>query len=238
MRTIIQLLLCATLLNASQFLIMTEDLKPYNYLENNQLIGISTEVVEEVLKKLDYSEEKILVYPWSRAIRVLDNDPKAILFSMSYTKERAQKYKFACPLSKVEIYLFTKKENAKAIKEFKELSSLKLGVIQDFGAHKYLIQEGLSNFDFSPSTHIMAQKLLSGKIDAFPSAPFAIYSLEMDTTQIEQTKIKLYETDLCIAFSQSISNEEVKKWEDALMQIHQSGQYQEIYNKYMQNIKP
>ncbi|MFP4333223.1 MAG: substrate-binding periplasmic protein [Campylobacterales bacterium] len=233
MKKLIAIITLVISMHGSQFLIMTEDLKPYNYKEDGKLKGISVEVVEKVLENLGYKDEEIIVYPWSRAINVLQTNKKAILFSMSYTQERAQKYKFACPLSEVEVFFFVRKDSEISLQELNDIKDLKVGVVQDFGAHKHLVKKGFSDFDYSSSTKVMAQKLLSKKIDAFAAAPFAVYSLDIDTSNIEQTPLKLYGTDLCIAFNKSFDDLEVKKWEDELLKIRQSGQYQKIFDKYI-----
>lgn len=234
MKKILLALLCAVSLYASEFFIMTEDLKPYNYLEDDKLKGISVEVVEKVLKSLEYEENDIRVYPWSRAINVLENNEKAVLFSMSYTKQRAEKYKFACPLSEVEVYFFTRENSDISLQNLQDIKGLNIGVVQDFGAHKYLVQKGFKEFDYSSSTKVMVQKLLDGKIDTFAAVPFAVYSLELDISNLKQTKLKLYSTNLCIAFNPSISDEEVSKWQDELQKIRQKGEYEAIYEKYIQ----
>jgi polar amino acid transport system substrate-binding protein len=234
MKKLLAILTLAISIHGSEFFIMTEDLKPYNYLENNKLQGISVEVVQKVLDNLGYSDESIQVYPWSRAINILESKENSVLFSMSYTKDRAKKYKFACPLSEVEVYFFTKQESGIALQNLDDIKGLKVGVVQDFGAHKYLVKKGFTKFDYSSSTKVMVQKLLSGKIDAFAAAPFTVYSLDIDTSKVVRSGLKLYETKVCVAFNKAISDEEVKKWQNELQKIRDNGEYKSIYDKYIQ----
>lgn len=233
MRRIITILMCTLSIYASDFFIMTEDLKPFNYFEDGKLKGISKEVVQKVLKNLGYKDEDIVLYPWSRAVNILESNKKAVLFSISYSEERAKKYKLACPLSEVAVYFFVKKDSGLDVSSLDDIRDLKIGVVQDFGAHKYLVEKGFSSFDYSSSTKVMAQKLLDNKIDIFPSTPFAVHSLDINTSALKQTPLKLYSRELCIAFNKAISDKEVKKWEEQLKDIHKSGEYNTIYNKYI-----
>mgnify|MGYP005846093653 CR=1 FL=1 len=233
MKKILLILSLAISLYASEFFIMTEELKPFNYKENGKLKGVSVEIVEEVLENIGYDNEFIRVYPWSRAINVLNSNKKAVLFSMSYTKQRAKKYKFACPLSEIEVHFFMNKNNDFKVKKLEDAKDLTIGVVQDFAVHKYLVKKGFENFDYSSSTAIMVQKLLENKIDAFGAVPYAIKSLDFDTSHVKQSKIKLYTTELCIAFNNQISDIEVKKWENELLKIRQNGKYEAIYKKYI-----
>ncbi|MGM0519988.1 MAG: substrate-binding periplasmic protein [Campylobacterota bacterium] len=218
---------------ASEFFIMTEELKPYNYTKNGELKGISTEVVQKVLENLDYEDETISVYPWSRAIKVLDSNKKAVLFSMAYTQKRAQNYKFACPLTKVDVYFFLKKDNKIELKKLEDAKDLTIGVVQDFAVHKYLVKKGFNKFDHSSSTAVMVKKLKENKIDAIAAVPYAIKSLELDTSDLRQSNLKLYSTELCVAFNKDTSDMEVKKWQEQLIKIHKSGKYEAIYKKYL-----
>ncbi len=214
--------------------LMTEDLKPYNYLEKGELKGVGTEVVEKVLTNLGYEDKTIRVYPWSRALNILETNERAALFSMSYTKERAKKYKFACPVSEAQVFFFVKKGRGLELNSLKDLKSHTIGVVQDFGSHKYLVQQGFKDLDYSSSTKVMVQKLLSGKIDTFVAAPFSVYALDLDISKVEQSKLKLYSTELCIGFNKAFSDSEVKRWQDELEKLRKNGEYRAIYKKYIQ----
>lgn len=220
---------------ASQFTIMTEDLKPYNYMHEGKLIGMNTEIVETILHNLGY-EEEITLYPWARALHLLEIKDDGVLFSMSYSQQRAQKYKFACPLAPVEVYFFTHKNNMKQLNNFTDLKDLRIGVVKDFGAHQKLNELEFENLDFSSSTFVMAQKLLENKIDTFAASPTSIYSLDtsnIDLSLVKQSQLLLYKTELCIAFNPQIADEEVQKWEEELKKFYDSPQYQKLYQDYI-----
>ena len=67
--------------------IVTEDLRPYNYLENGKLKGVGTEVVEAVLKELNLPLE-IQVYPWARAFAIATNEPGTLIYTIGRSEER------------------------------------------------------------------------------------------------------------------------------------------------------
>jgi polar amino acid transport system substrate-binding protein len=208
---------------------MTEDLKPYNYEENGQLKGFSVEVVEHILTSLHY-DEKIRIYPWSRAVSLLESKDNAVLFSMSHTSQRAKKYKFACPLTEVKTVFFANKQTK--FQSLEDLHALRVGVIKDFAAHKMLVEKGFDTFDFSSSTSVMVQKLNEDKIDVFVATPESVYGLGLDMSTIKQTDVTLYKTQLCIAFNKNISDKEVAAWQDALNDFRTSKQFALTYEKY------
>jgi len=240
-----KLLLVCLLLTLSAFgqplKLMTENLSPYSYLEGDTLKGISVEMVREILPALGYEDVTIEVYPWSRALALLEAHENGVLFSMAYTKERAEKYKFACTLIPVEVFMFKHKETPRVFTSLEEIKRVsKIGVVKDFGAHKWLKEQGFTNLDLSSQTQTMIQKLLSKKIDLFPATPMniaAINDARIDTTRIERTDIKLYQTNLCIAFNQAFSDEEVERWEAALHALHVNGTYEAILSSYMKELQ-
>jgi polar amino acid transport system substrate-binding protein len=242
---IMKLLLACLVLAMSAFgqplKLMTENLPPYSYFEADVLKGISVEMVRKILPILGYEDASIEVYPWSRALALLEAHENGVLFSMAYTQERAQKYKFACTLIPVEVFLFKHKEDPRVFTSREEISSVsKIGVVKDFGAHKWLKRQGFTNLDLSSQTQTMLQKLLRKKVDLIPATPMSIAAMHdarIDTTRIERTAFKLYQTNLCIAFNQAFSDKEVKRWETALHALHVNGTYETILSRYMKELQ-
>ena len=81
---IILILLCWLLsaqVSAIRLTVVTEDLYPYNYIENGELKGQATEIVVKVLKHagIDYS---IQVYPWARAYNLALNNKNVLIYSI------------------------------------------------------------------------------------------------------------------------------------------------------------
>lgn len=233
MKKVLLSLLFAATLFADEFIVMTEDLKPYNYLQDGELKGISVELVQKILENLNYNEQEISVYPWARAEHILQTNPKAVLFSMSYTPQRAKEYKFACPLSEVEVFLFVNKDTPLNVQNLEDARELTIGVVKDFAAHKYLVERGFTGFDYSSSTKVMVEKLTQNKIDAFVATPYSVFSLDVDSSKVKQTQVRLYATNLCIAFNKEISDTEVQKWQEQLQKLRQSEFYETIYKKYI-----
>lgn len=229
MKIFLAVLLFPLALFSGNFLIMTEDLKPYNYQEEGKLKGFSVEAVHHILALLHY-DEQIRIYPWARAMSLLESKDNAILFSMSHTPQRAEKYKFVCPLTQVQIVFFTKK--GKKLASIQDLHGLRIGVIKDFAAHKTLEQKGFDTFDFSSSTQTMVQKLSEDKIDTFVATPESVYGLGLDMSKISQTNLTLYQTQLCIAFNKNVSDTEVAAWQNALDTLRKSEEFAAMHKKY------
>jgi polar amino acid transport system substrate-binding protein len=77
---------------SAELTILTENLPPLNYLKENVLVGPSVEIVKEIQRKVG-SHEQIKVYPWARAYKMALEEENVVLFSMTYTEDRYDKFK-------------------------------------------------------------------------------------------------------------------------------------------------
>ncbi len=221
-----------------EFRIITEDLPPYNYKAGKEIKGISVDMVNIILDELNYKNEEIEVYPWSRGLKILDSNDNAILFSTVYSKERAKKYKFACPLVPSEVYFYKNKNNDIKIKTFEDLKKVKkIGVVKDFFNHQKLKSLGFTNLDISSYYKTAILKLVRGKVDLIVGNEIDLYfnqPKQIDISQLENTGLLFNKSNLCIAFNKNFPDEEVQKWRDILKKIHNSGEYIKIFNKYLE----
>lgn len=235
MRTILSILLTTTFIYAAVPHIMTEDLKPYSYMEDGQMRGISVDVVQKIMQRLEI-DTQIQLYPWSRALNLLKNDSNAILFSTAKTKERQEMFQFACPLTEVDVYFYTHKGFSHTLHSLEDAKSLNVGVIKDFAAHRRLEVEGFTNLDLTSNTLSLIQKLNEGRIDTFVAATFTIANLideGVDISSVKKSDLKFYTTPLCIAFNKDFDPKSVQQWEKELQKIHESGEYDKIYQQYI-----
>ena len=90
--------------------VLTENLPPLNYVENGMLVGPSVEIVKEIQRRVG-SDEQIQVYPWARAYKMALADENVILFGMTYTKVREDKFKWVGPLATKRDILVAKKSS-------------------------------------------------------------------------------------------------------------------------------
>ena len=221
-----------------EFRIITEDLPPYNYKAGKEIKGISVDIVNLILDELGYKNEIIEVYPWSRGLKILESNKNAILFSTIYSKQRAKNYKFACPLIPSEVYFYKNKNNHIKIETFEDLKKIKrIGVVKDFYNHQKLKSLGFTNLDISSYYKTAILKLVRGKVDLIVGNEINLYfnqPKQIDISQLENTGLLFNKSNLCIAFNNNFSDEEVQKWRDILKKLHDSGNYKKIYNKYLE----
>lgn len=102
----------------------TEINHPYVYYKNNskELTGIAYDMVLELAKRANI-QPQIIVAPWLRAIRMLENNNDSCLFIMNKTKEREKKYQWIGPMIIGGIAIFKKPDSPIVINSMDDLQN-------------------------------------------------------------------------------------------------------------------
>ncbi len=89
--------------------VLTSPYPPYTVVsEDGQVSGISTKKVRLLMERAGLKYE-ILVMPWSRALRVVAEDPHALIYSLDRTEERETEFRWLIELNQVENGLIGRK---------------------------------------------------------------------------------------------------------------------------------
>ena len=221
--------------------ILTENLPPLNYVDNGVLVGPSVETVKAIQKKVG-SLEPIQVYPWSRAYKMALEEKNVILFGMTYSKVRHDKFKWVGPLATKRDILVAKKASGITIRTAEDAKKVKqIGTLRDDTRGRLLESYGFTNLEPVSDEQLNAKKLALGRIDLWaykiPGLRTVCDLAGVDYTQFEEV-YHLREIDLMIAFSKKTSDAIVKKWQDAFDELVTDGtilQIRENWNKRLED---
>ena len=211
--------------------ILTENLPPLNYLDNGTLVGPSVEIVKEIQKRVG-SKEQIQVYPWARAYKMALEEENVILFGMTYTDVRKDKFKWVGPLATKRDILVAKKGSGIKIKDLEDAKKVKsIGTLLDDTRGRLLERNGFNNLEPVSDEQLNAKKLAIGRIDLWaykiPGLRTVCDLAGVDYTEFEEV-YHLREIDLMIAFSKKTSDSIVQKWRDAFNEMLADGTIMQI----------
>ncbi|OGB28166.1 MAG: hypothetical protein A3F78_04110 [Burkholderiales bacterium RIFCSPLOWO2_12_FULL_61_40] len=223
---------------AQKVTVVTEEYPPYNYLDSSKKIsGISTDVVEEVLKraKIDY---QIGMYPWARAYQMAQDDPNVLIYSIGRSEKREAMFKWVDVIAPYNVYLYRLKSRTdiKAT-DLAGAKNLKIGAVREDVRAQYLEKEGLK-LDLVTDDGINTKKLAAERIDLFPIDELgmvALYKREgMDPASVVKVvKLDALSSGLYMAFSKQTSDELVNKSKKALQEMQKDGTIDKIKAKYL-----
>lgn len=130
----------------SSLIYMTEQLPPYNYIEDNELKGYSVELLKLIWQEMGIEEQEILLLPWARGYSDLLRKENAVLFVTSKTKERTDLFKWVGPIIEPKkVVIFTRHDNLKKINSLQDIIEEKVGVIRGDISERYLLKAGFKD---------------------------------------------------------------------------------------------
>lgn len=220
---------------SAELTILTENLPPLNYVENGTLVGPSVEIVKEIQKRVG-SQEPIQVYPWARAYKMALEKENVILFGMTYTDVRKDKFKWVGPLATKRDILVAKKGSGIKIKDLEDAKKAKsIGTLLDDTRGRLLERNGFNNLEPVSDEQLNAKKLALGRIDLWaykiPGLRTVCDLAGVDYTKFEEV-YHLREIDLMIAFSKKTSDSIVQKWRGTFNEMLEDGAIMKIRKKW------
>lgn len=178
LRFILLLLILAAPAHALDLTLYTEEYAPYNYTHQDEITGVSTEVVNHIMADTGYTIT-IKSLPWSESYERAQKEKNALIYSISRRKEREPLFKWIgiiTPTSYSVEALSSRKEIK--INTLEDMKQYKIGTNAEDAVETWMIGKGFSLSDFERTTGSNSvvknfRKLLNKEIDVWP-APDAV----------------------------------------------------------------
>ena len=232
------LTLCGPAVGASPYQVVTEEWAPYNYVENNQLTGMTTDIVRGIMA-LTGDDFQIQLLPSMRSTLQLNIRPRTIMYSMFRTPERDPLYKWVGPIAEESIYPYQMASTRQPVNSREQLLHAPQITTRQAGLVPRLLQaQGFTNLDRSATENRQLYRmLLAGHTDIIigdTAAGVAYYSRQLNIAPgtLRQVPVELYHASLYIAFSRDCDDAVVASWAKALDQLRQSGELARIQRRY------
>jgi ABC-type amino acid transport substrate-binding protein len=221
--------------DSAELTILTENLPPLNYVKDGVLMGASVEIVKEIQHRTG-SNEPIQVFPWARAYRLVLEKENVVLFGMTHTKERNDKFKWVGPLAKKRDILVARKGSGIKIKTLDDAKKVqRIGTLRDDTREMLLKHHGFTNLYSVSDEQKNAKKLVLGRIDLWaykiPGVKKVCELAGVDSNEFEEV-FHLREINLMIAFSKKTPDAIVKKWQNAYDEMLADGTLESIQRKW------
>ena len=230
---------------ASDIQFLTHSLSGQTYIDQSgELRGkihagkrsFNLEVVREMMIIMNHSG-KIIETPFKRGLMMVQQDANTAFFNVSRTPERENSFKWVGPLQREKDYFYEMKNAPTGIKTLEDAKKINSICVLNGSIHESILREkNFTNIFVNVSYIGCFQMLKMGRVDLAPKAAGTIAkTIEkagISPDQIQQTPVILMESEGYIAFSKSIPDEIVQKWQNAFDQIKKSGRYQELIDQY------
>lgn len=222
----------------------TDDWRPYEFEQENELTGYSVEIVQHVFQQMGIEISSLEIFPWARAEWMVFNGELDALFSVTKSQEREDACFFPSEaLIQSDWVLFIRKSDVGQLKfdTFDDLKGKQVGVVRE---HAYTPEfwdflKRENNYQDVTADAQNFRKLAANRVDYIASEYAVGMSLlnELGLTDqiVALTEHPLKSAGLFIMFSKkTVQAETVAQFSEVLRQFKTTPAYQEIAAKYLQ----
>ncbi len=218
----------------------TEEYPPYNYTSKGVLEGISIDLIERMfeisLSKL--RRKDIIVASWARGYYSIQNKKNAVLFATTRSKSREKLFKWVGPITPTSISLHVKNNSNIKISNYEDIKAYTVCVIRDDIAQQLLLENGIETdkLIITTTTEQNIQLLNMNRADIWAyECNAAFWALQANGYNLENYKtiFTLEESELWFAFNNQTPDSVIKQLQKALNSLVETGEYQDILDKYI-----
>jgi len=221
------------------FQMMTEEYPPITFNEKGKPSGFVTDMVREIAKRRNISDNIILT-SWKNAYNMTLLHPNLILFSAERTPERENLFHWVGPVGKNSSILYSKKGSGIKVNSLENAREIEaIATTTDWFTEQYLKGEGFTNLVSSSDPAENVRQLMNGEVQLSIFTDITIpeivnrtgYSLD----DLEPV-LTVHETYFFIAISKDTPLEEVKAWQLTLDDMKKDGTFEKIYRNYLPEV--
>ncbi|WP_100642500.1 substrate-binding periplasmic protein [Alteromonas facilis] len=218
----------------AQWSVVTEDAPPLQFIVDGEVKGVSTRLVNDVLKQANIDAD-IEVYPWARAFDKALKYKNTLIFSTIRTPERESQFHWIGKIGRFHLSFMGLKQNtAFNIGSTSDAKQFVIGAMRDDFTHQYLVSNGFTNegLVIRSSLPELMDLLYKGLIDSFLVDRNLVcdlaehYQFDCDKMRVAYEVPEL-SVDVYLAANQYTDEAEIGKLRKAFEIVKQRPEYQE-----------
>lgn len=152
--------------------VVTENFKPYNYLdENDSLVGPSVEITRNLLKRCGYEKLSIQVYPWARSYALALDGKNVLIFSMVRTPDRDSLFIWIGEVAKMNMGVIRLKKNDHLkVTSLDDLANYSMATFIDSPFDSYFTKRGMPIKNRVGNYLSITRLLVEGRVEFVPAS--------------------------------------------------------------------
>ncbi|NRD74749.1 ABC transporter substrate-binding protein [Shewanella sp. VB17] len=219
---------------------ITESYPPYNFESNGEIKGIAVDLLLAAAKQSSssLSAKKISLLPWPKAYKMARMGPEIVLFSITRTDEREDKFSWVGPIMPTRIILLAKKSDSIVINSPDDMNKYTIGAIPNDIGELLVKESGVKSSDI---THIATAESLAKmlatdgiKLWAYEEnvARWIIKQAGLDNNDFESV-YTLKDSELYYAFSKDVDKSIQEVLQKSIDDVKASGLFDKIKADYL-----
>jgi polar amino acid transport system substrate-binding protein len=222
--------------------VVTEELPPYNMTRDGQMTGMSTEVVQAVLKEVNV-QATIQSMPWARAYDLARHDPDVLIYSITRTPEREHLFKWVGTIAASRWYIYSSVNHPISLMDLNDARDWQTATVNEDVGEQYLIGRQFvigQQLQSSNRYELNYQKLRTGHVDLWISdelnADYLARQVGDDPNHTLVQSLRIPELEEAggfnMAFSVGTPDATVQLFQKGLKAIRENGTYDAIARKW------
>jgi len=175
----------------NSILVVTENLWPFNYVENNEVKGPHTQIVKRLLahSNIDYT---MAVLPWARAYKLAKTRPNILIYTINHTASRHKDFHWIgdFPSQATINFYALKSSNLKELST-KQLKTLRIGTQIATANDSYVTDNGFKYISRVSHVRQTVGMLKLGRVDLVIASPKQIAQAARENNLPEADLIKI-----------------------------------------------
>lgn len=165
------LLLCLALPSdaAVSLTLVTENQPPLSFLAQDRVVGLSTSVVREMLRRA-HLDGQFNLLPWPRAYALAQQSANTCIYSIVRSPEREALFRWIGPIAVNQWVLYAAPGFKGHLSTLDDARPFRIGGTLRDAKSDYLRAQGFTHLDLVTDEALNARKLLAGHIDLWIAA--------------------------------------------------------------------
>ncbi|WP_067517544.1 substrate-binding periplasmic protein [Endozoicomonas ascidiicola] len=229
----------ATSLDNFKLTILTENYPPFNmsvadknFARDNQIDGISTDIVREMMSRAKIDYTMTLRFPWSKVYDLAVNSKDFAVFSTARLPERESKFKWVGPLIVNKYKVFAMSDKKVNLKTLKDLNKYKVVSVKGHAVTNLLKKSNIQ-FEKNLKEDANAHKLSRGQADLWVTGEFSgYYYAQKEGIPTIKPVFEVGSTNDYLALNPSVPDDVVNRLQAALNSMNSDGTVERIFSNY------
>ena len=232
----------ASLAQAESLKIVTEEFPPYNYTEDGEVTGFSTEVIRAVLKEVQMTGE-FQSMPWARAYETAKSSDSVLIYSIGRTPQREKLFKWVGVVTPIQHYLYSSPQRKLVFDQLEQAKPYQIATVNEDVGEQFLITKGFvkgKNLQSSSKYEVNYEKLKLGRVDLWIMTDLgAAYLARKAGDDPQKTLARSYTMrdldgeGLYLAFGIRTPDTLVERLRKGLATIKKNGTYDALKKKWL-----
>lgn len=225
---------------AQQITVLTEHLPPFQFVENNGITGLATDVIRAVFRKgtVTYHIEG---HPWSDAYQQTLKRPNTCLYSTARLPGREDKFYWVGKIAKGTSSFYALTRRGIQITNLEQAKQYRIAAIKDDASHHFLLANGFqegkniyTHTNYDTLLHLL--DLPSRNIDLVILSrevfPYRMIEQQKPEDYLELMEIEALTLNFYLVCNKNTDKSLLNKLSDAMIQLEGDGTLERIRLKW------